>query len=70
MTIYTEHAAVQRIATLTERIQELHAEARDLAERFEIRFTIELEGGQNYNVESEYHPWSASADSHWDSSSC
>ena len=65
--IYTEDQALARIAVLMENIQVNHAEARELAERFEIPFQVELEGGQEYNTTHTYQPWSASTE--WQSSS-
>lgn len=66
--IYTESQALERIAVLMENIQSHHEEARDLAERFEIPFQIELEGGRELNTVHSYEPWSAS-DTTWASSS-
>lgn len=66
--IYTQSQALERIAVLMENIQSHHEEARELAERFEIPFHIELEGGREYNTTHSYLPWSSS-DTTWASSS-
>jgi hypothetical protein len=48
--------ATDRIASILDRIQELHAEARALSDEYNIPFDLELEGGRNYNVTAEYEP--------------
>lgn len=67
--IYTHAQALKRIAALMDSIQADHAEARKLAEEFEIPFEIELEGGRFDNVVAEYQPWSSS-DTTWSDSGC
>jgi hypothetical protein len=57
--------AADRIASILDRIQELHAEARRLSDEHSIPFDLELEGGRNYNVTAEYEP-----NYNWLSSSC
>jgi hypothetical protein len=57
--------AADRIATILDRIQELHAEARTLSDEYSIPFDLELEGGRNYNVTAEYEPQYG-----WASSNC
>lgn len=48
--------AVDRIASILDSIQVLHAEARRLSDEHGIPFDLELEGGRNYNVTAEYEP--------------
>jgi hypothetical protein len=58
--------AVDRIATILDRIQELHGEARQLSDEHGIPFDITLEGGRNYNTTHEYEP----NYNYWNSSNC
>lgn len=46
--------AVNRIATILDRIQELHQEARDLSDEYGVPFDITLEGGRYWNTTHEY----------------
>lgn len=57
--------AVDRIASILDAIQVLHAEARRLSDEYGITFDLELEGGRNYNVTAEYEP-----SANWLSSNC
>ncbi|MND52504.1 hypothetical protein D3C80_435210 [compost metagenome] len=62
----TEGQALKRIANICDQIQELHAEARNLADLHGIEFDITLDGGQYADTIAEYLPYANS----WDSSSC
>jgi hypothetical protein len=68
MSYMSRHEATQKIASLLEVMQELHAQARAISDEYEIPFEITLDGGANYDVTAEYTQWKAS--SSWDSSSC
>lgn len=57
--------AVDRIASILDSIQVLHAEARLLSDEYSIPFDLELEGGRNYNTTHEYEPGY-----NWNSSNC
>lgn len=57
--------AVDRIASILDSIQVLHAEARRLSDEYSIPFDLELEGGRNYNTTHEYEPGYG-----WNSSNC
>jgi hypothetical protein len=74
MQVYTHSDAVDKLAEILDQIQALHSEAQSLSERFEIPFSITLEGGRELNTTAEYTPWSASEQtwesSSWNSSGC
>ncbi|WYN05008.1 hypothetical protein ISREJYDI_CDS0042 [Pseudomonas phage UNO-G1W1] len=56
------HEATQYIAGMVEAIQVLHAQARAVADEYDIAFDITFEGGRNYNTTADYAPgWQSSS---------
>lgn len=56
--------AVDRIAVILDTIQELHRQARQLSDEYNVPFDITLDGGRNYDTRHEYEPgyaWASSA---------
>lgn len=60
----THSEATAYIASMLEAIQVLHAQARGVADEFDIPFDIVLEGGRAYNTTADYAPnngWASSS---------
>lgn len=57
--------ATEKMKNILDRIQELHAEARQLSVDYDIPFTLGLENAQGYTEEHYFNPSDA-----WESSSC
>ena len=67
MSYMTRQEATQKITSLVEAIQVLHAEAREISDEYDIPFEVTLDCGANYDVTAEYTQWQPSG---WNSSSC
>ncbi len=58
--------ANQRIKEILDQIQDLHAEARELADMYSIPFEIGLQRADGYTTYHHFNP----SNSGWDSSNC
>lgn len=61
--------ATQRLKEILDRIQVLHAEAREISIANDIPFSLELPNASGYNVDNYFNPSDAQTTG-WYSSSC
>jgi hypothetical protein len=61
--------ATQRLKEILDRIQVLHAEAREISIANDIPFSLELPNASGYNVDNYFNPSDAQSTG-WYSSNC